>query len=149
MGASLYSPELVDAICARLETGETMADICRGDGMPAYRTVKDWIDTKPQVSAAIARAREIGFDAIAASCLAIADGPAEVQGNPCGSEDVQRDKLRIWSRLQLLAKWDPKRYGDKAAIDHTSSDGSMTPPLVVQLVGPSGHGTATAPAETN
>lgn len=125
---SLYTPELVDSICARLETGEPMAQICRDDGMPAYRTVKDWIDGKPDVSAAIARAREIGFDAIAQDTLAIADdgrndfmerlaadGDERAQ-LAFNSENVQRSRLRVDTRLKLLAKWDPKRYGDKLAL---------------------------------
>lgn len=133
---SLKTPEIVAAICERLSEGEPLAQICRDDGMPAYRTVKDWMDGDPDVSAAIARAREIGFDRIAADCLGIADSPNTIE-RPDGTtetRDPQRDKLRVWTRLQLLAKWDPKRYGDKAQIDHTSSDRSMTPPTVVQLV---------------
>lgn len=148
---SLYTPELIDAICERLETGEPMAQICRDDGMPSVRTVTRWTDEKPEVSASIARARQIGFDALAADCLGIADSPntIELPDGTTETRDAQRDKLRVWTRLQLLSKWDPKRYGDKAQVDHTSSDGSMTPPQVVQLVGPSGHGTAPATAKTD
>lgn len=123
---SLYSPELVESICARLATGEPMAVICRDDGMPAYRTVKDWMDSKPDVSADIARAREEGFDAIAASTLEIADDARndymeasdEVNGAVyrLNGEHIQRSKLRIDTRLKLLAKWDPKRYGDRVTL---------------------------------
>jgi len=106
---SLYSPELVEAIAERLSKGEPMAQICRDEGMPAYRTVKDWIDSKPNVSAAIARARDEGFDAIASRLRETARGMGDSKG------DVQRDKLIIETDLKLLAKWDPKRYGDKVA----------------------------------
>jgi hypothetical protein len=125
---SLYTTELIERICERLETGEPMAQICRDDGMPAYRTVKDWIDGKPDVSAAIARAREIGFDAIAQDTLTIADdgrndfmerlaadGDEKAQ-LAFNAEHVQRSRLRVDTRLKLLAKWDPKRYGDKLAL---------------------------------
>ena len=30
-------------------------------------------------------------------------------------EHVQRSKLRVWARLELLKKWNPKKYGDKPA----------------------------------
>jgi hypothetical protein len=30
--------------------------------------------------------------------------------------DVQNRKLRIETRLKLLAKWDPKRYGERVAV---------------------------------
>lgn len=125
---SLYTAELVQTIADRLSKGEPMAVICRDEGMPAYRTVKDWMDSRPEVSAVIARAREEGFDVIATDCLDIADdarndwmeraadGGDEVALQFNG-EHVQRSKLRIETRLKLLAKWD-KRYGDRLAVDH-------------------------------
>lgn len=105
---SLYSDTVVATICERLGKGEPLAAICREEGMPAYRTVKDWMDERSDVAAAIARAREEGFDAIASSCMDIAD-----------STDDKPDcrKVRIWTRLQLLAKWDPKRYGERLQTD--------------------------------
>ncbi|TMN24510.1 DNA packaging protein [Pseudoxanthomonas sp. X-1] len=126
---SLYSPEVVEAIAARLSQGEPMAVICRDEGMPAYRTVKDWMDSRSDVAALIALARVEGFDSLAAECLEIADdsrndwmeraadGGDEVALQFNG-EHVQRSKLRIETRLKLLAKWDPKRYGERLALDH-------------------------------
>jgi hypothetical protein len=125
---SLYSAELVETIADRLSKGEPMAVICRDEGMPAYRTVKDWMDSRPEVSAVIARAREEGFDVIATDCLEIADDArndwmerAADEGDAVAlqfnGEHVQRSKLRIETRLKLLAKWD-KRYGDRLAVDH-------------------------------
>ena len=32
---------------------------------------------------------------------------------------MQRSKLRIHTRLQLLAKWNPKKYGEKLALEHS------------------------------
>ncbi|GAA0260533.1 terminase [Rhodanobacter caeni] len=123
---SLYTPELIEAIAERLSKGEPMAAICRDEGMPAYRTVKDWMDTSPDVSALIARAREEGFDAIAAGTLEIADDgrndymeQSDDEGGiafKLNGEHIQRSKLRIETRLKLLAKWDPKRYGDRMTL---------------------------------
>jgi hypothetical protein len=31
---------------------------------------------------------------------------------------VANRKLRIYTRLQLLAKWNPKRYGDRVEVEH-------------------------------
>lgn len=76
--------------------------------MPAARTVSDWKTKDPTFSANIARAREEGFDALAAECLGIADNL---------DEDAQSRRVRIEARLKLLAKWDYKRYGDKIAHD--------------------------------
>ncbi len=76
--------------------------------MPAARTISDWKTKDLTFSANIARAREEGFDALAAECLQIADNIIE---------DAQSRRVRIEARLKLLAKWDYKRYGDKIAHD--------------------------------
>jgi terminase small subunit-like protein len=119
---SLYTPKVVEAICARLSEGEPMAVICRDGGMPAYRTVKAWMDEDSDrgrsVLADIARAREEGFDAIALEALKIADdGENDTYESGDGKratnfDHIQRSKLRVDTRLKLLAKWDPKRYGE-------------------------------------
>ncbi len=120
-----YTQEVADAICARLSAGEPLAQICRDDGMPAVRTVSDWKKANDAFSADFARAREDGFDQIAADCLDIADTPlegVETTTKPGGEKEVRTGdmlghrKLQIETRLKLLAKWDPKRYGEKLAI---------------------------------
>ena len=119
---SLYSTELVEAIAVRLEKGETLTSICRDEGFPDTATVYLWMSERPDVSSRIARAREIGFDAIAESCVDIAESaPARVatmHGDQVDGGDIQHKKLRIWTRMQLLAKWAPKKYGDKIEVDH-------------------------------
>lgn len=66
-----------------------------------------------------------GEDAIAADCLRIADTPMEgvefVTKADGGVEEKRGDmlghrKLQIETRLKLLAKWNPKKYGDKMAV---------------------------------
>jgi hypothetical protein len=42
------------------------------------------------------------------------------------SDVIQRAKLRVETRLKLLAKWDPRRYGDKMMIDQTTRVAPMT-----------------------
>ncbi len=150
---SKKTAKLVQAIVERLSEGEPLAQICRDEGMPAARTVREWQQTDETVSAAIARAREEGFDAIAAECLRIADTPmpgkiekrellgvlkhkdedgkeqsmalpeAELVVTEERIEDMLgHRKLQIETRLKLLAKWDPKRYGERLAVDHGVQD---------------------------
>lgn len=125
---SLYTPELIEAICARLSTGEPLRQICRTEGYPGYRTVFDWIEKMPEVAAAVAKARAAGEDALAEECLEIADDASndwmerhskdgEVAGVQLNREHVDRSKLRIYTRLQLLAKWNPKKYGDQVKVE--------------------------------
>lgn len=134
MPESLFSQLLVDEICARLSKGEPLAVVCRDPHMPCDDTVRNWADKDEAVSRAIARAREAGHDSIAADCLAIADdarndwmerqaAEGDEKAAQFNAEHVQRSKLRIDTRLKLLAKWDPKRWGERQQIEHT---GKMT-----------------------
>ena len=137
---------LVDEICTRLGTGEPLAQICRDMHMPAVRTVAEWADTSPEISASIARARLEGFDALAAQCLEIANTPMlgieekvtpavrNQQGDVVVPETIEvkrgdmlgHRKLQIETRLKLLAKWDPKRYGEKQQVEHSGTIDSAT-----------------------
>ena len=125
---SLYTPELADEICLRLSAGEPLAAICRSEHMPGLRTVYDWAEADTDLSARIARAREEGEESIAAECLGIADDGTndwmerngqDSPGYTLNGEHVQRSKLRIDTRLKLLAKWNPKKYGDKIDMNHS------------------------------
>lgn len=115
---STFNPKDAAEIVSRLSKGEPLTHICADDWLPCDDTVRNWADANPDFARDIARAREAGFDAIALECLAIADAP-NATVNPETREpevrDPSRDRLRVETRLKLLAKWDPKRYGDKVA----------------------------------
>ena len=122
---TLYTPEIADEICERIANGETLRAICRSPGMPVWRTVYDWLEAHESFATAYARARATGFDAIAQEALLIADTPVEgveyTTKADGGMEEKRGDmlghrKLQIETRLKLLAKWDPKRYGEKLAL---------------------------------
>ena len=70
---STYTVAVADEICHRIAEGEPLRQICREDGMPAWRTVYDWIVAEPDFAARIAHARDLGYDAIAEDTLKIAD----------------------------------------------------------------------------
>ena len=132
-------------LCERIAEGEPLRAICREDGMPAWRTVYMWREDDKEFDTAIAHARNIGEEAILEDTLLIADTQERGQvitkkewGEEIREEDmIAHRKLKIETRLKLLAKWNPKKYGDK--VDHTSSDGSMSPKapqeVDAQLVG--------------
>ena len=138
-----YSPKAKDAIIKevleRLSKGEPLAQICRDDFMCEQSTWRKWCDADENLAIAYARAREDGFDQIALECLDIADETSRdtkktADGvDVCNSEWISRSKLRVETRLKLLAKWDPKRYGDKLQNEHTGPNGA---PLAVTYVIP-------------
>lgn len=125
---SKYSEAIADEICQKLSIGIPLAEICRDEKMPAYRTTYDWMDAHPTFSASIARAREEGYDAIAIDCLHISDdNGSDTRFTKDGEEMVntdviQRAKLRVDTRLKLLAKWSPKKYGDNINVGAGEGD---------------------------
>ena len=115
-----------DAICAeiveRLAQGVPLAEICRADDMPGVQTVSDWMSADPEFSVRIARARDIGYDRIAVDALRIADTPIqgiieveEADGSVklTKKDAIEHRRLQVDTRLKLLAKWCPKRYGER------------------------------------
>jgi hypothetical protein len=115
---SHYTPEKASEVVRRVGSGEPLARVCRDDHMPALRTFYDWMERDAELSAQFARARETGEEIIAASALDIADAPPPLTA--FGSVDggaVQHAKLRIETRLKLLAKWNPKKWGDRVQSD--------------------------------
>jgi hypothetical protein len=124
---SKYSPKLLATICGRLSKGEPLAAICREQGMPDRSVISDWAAKDDSIASAIAHARDMGFDAIAAECLRIADDGSndtyeDAEGNVRVNFDViQRSKLRVEARLKLLAKWCPKRYGEQLQVEHSGT----------------------------
>lgn len=118
------SPEVADEICRRLSEGEPLRSICRDEHMPAWRTVYDWISGNGDFAARIARARDLGHDAIAEQCLDISDDERHdwvmsKKGLLTNEVAVGRAKLQVWTRLQLLAKWNPKKYGERIHQEHS------------------------------
>lgn len=125
----LYDREAVTtAICKRLATGEPMAVICRDLGIPV-KTVNDWRLADEAIRGQFEDARDLGFDAIAHGCIDIVDNTAE---------DPASRRVRVDTRMKLLAKWDPRRYGDK--VQHADADGEKlpAPQFIIQPVRSSG-----------
>ena len=114
---SSFTPEKAQRIIEQLSDGIPLREICRQANMPAWQTVYDWMIQSESLSVAIARARELGQDAIAEDTLQIVD--SEPERGPDGKIDpawVALQKIKVEQRLKLLAKWNPKRYGDRVDI---------------------------------
>ena len=114
---SKRTPEVEERIIEGLTDGVPLRVLCRQDDMPSWRTVYDWINADPSFASRVAYARDLGFEAIAEDILDIADD------TPAISEHVQRNKMRIDTRLKLLACWSPKRYGNKQDVSIGNKEG--------------------------
>lgn len=122
---------IIEEVLKGIEQGIPLAEICRRDGFPDRRSIYFWMEDDADFASRFARARELGFDAIAEECFEIADDGTNdwVQRQKqdgsidevVNSDHIQRSKLRIETRLKLLAKWDPKRYGERQEIKHSGA----------------------------
>ena len=135
MAKKKRTPEMIDRIISGVSNGITLAQCCRDERIHPW-TFYEWKKTDDELSQRFARAREVGFDVIADDCVRIADTPLEGQtvtidanGEKITREDMLgHRKLQIETRLKLLAKWDPTRYGDRQIIA-----GDENSPLAVSL----------------
>lgn len=125
-----YTAEIARQICERLSEGETLKSICRDKSMPGWTTVYDWMGRHKEFAESIAHARELGFDAIAEEALQIANTPEIGEETEDDGEKIKTKradmlghrKLQVWTRLQLLAKWSPGKYGDRRIVDMTVNE---------------------------
>lgn len=126
------TPKVVEDILARLSTGETLAAILRSEErFPSATAWLEWCAADESLSLAYARARDAGESVIAEQCLEIADEAPDTFSTEHGERvdpgDVAHKKLKIDTRLKLLAIWNPKKYGPK--LDVTTKDQPITQPI--------------------
>ena len=124
---STFTDELFAGILDRIAEGESLRAICRGDGMPAARTVLRWIRANPDLQRAYAFATDVRADLIFDEVLEIADDAAGDwvvrDGAPVlDAEHVRRSALRIEARKWTLARMAPKKYGDRVDVNHGVQD---------------------------
>jgi hypothetical protein len=133
---SKYTEEIAEQICDLVSNGVNLRKVCRMGGMPAWRTVYDWVVDKPDFAARLARAREMGYDSLAEEALEISNTPEigtkkvyssgadEKKDSVTVTEEdmIAHRKLQIETRLKLLAVWDPKRYGNKMQVGGDGGD---------------------------
>ncbi len=138
---TVRTPEIEDHLLDWLSCGGPLRAFCRLPGMPSHTQVHEWRRRDKAFAARYLAAKRIGYDELAEQCLEIADTPLlgetreEGEGGGDGENGggswskVRREdmlghrKLQIWARLQLLAKWFPKKYGNKLDVEAT---GTMT-----------------------
>jgi hypothetical protein len=120
--------EHADAIIEWIAQGKTLRQWCR-DHEIHYGTVYLWLAKDKIFAQRFAEARAIGADCIAEEVLAIADTTQEgvtTRITERGVEETREDmlghrKLQVETRLKLLAKWFPQKYGDKVDLQHGGS----------------------------
>ena len=105
------------------ESANSSSSACRIVGV-AHSTFNFWVEEYDLVEQ-YTRARDDMIERIADETMDIADEQPEKNQTGIDSASVSDKKLRVDTRKWLLSKIASKKYGDR--MDHTSSDGSMSP----------------------
>lgn len=114
---SSYTPEIGNEICERIACGEALKGIVRDEAMPSERTVFRWLSTNDAFRQQYTRAREAQADADAD---AVSDIAARVLS---GEIDPQAARAAVDALKWSAGKRNPKRYGDKTAVEHSGNIG--------------------------
>lgn len=122
-----YDEAIAERLCRRLAEGETLLAICGEAGMPARRTVYDWLDAQPDFRARYREARRRQLESWAEEIVTLADGLAEGDREAAG-----RVKLRIEVRQWLIQRLAPRVEGEEGA--GKAGGRKEKQPLVIQVV---------------
>jgi hypothetical protein len=125
--------QIKDDLITWISQGKTLREFCRQKGMPQFGALYDWIEEDADFKARIAHARVIGHEAIAEECAALADTEPlavfdEVGNKRYDAGSIQWRKMQIETRLKLLSKWNPKKYGERTVVA-----GDEDAPLAVEV----------------
>lgn len=112
---SIYTDEIATEITLRLSEGESLAKICRDEGMPGKATVWRWLREREAFRADYTRAREEQAEHYASEIADIADDP-DLEPND--------KRVRIDARKWIAGKLKPLLYGDRQMHEHTGAGGA-------------------------
>jgi hypothetical protein len=109
---STYRPELAETICARLEAGEPLAQICRDAEMPGVRTVLRWADENEEFADQYRRAQQAQAEQLDARI-------DEIARTAVDKDSAAAARVQITALIWRASKQAPKKYGDR--LDVTSN----------------------------
>ncbi|VVE00432.1 hypothetical protein PIN31115_02075 [Pandoraea iniqua] len=121
MAGVTFSQALFDRICERMAEGESLRVICKSKDMPNKRTVMRWVAADEKLAEQYSEAQSMRADCYFDQIIDIADSKA----------DPQKTRVQIDARKWVLARMNPKKYGDKFTQELTGSEGGA---LIVKIV---------------
>jgi len=129
---------IVTEICDRVIEEKISFNKAVKESKISYVTFFQWLSKSDQLKELYNYATLIRSDILFDEMIDIADDGINdfvkkqisegVEVEILNSEHIQRSRLRIDARKWILAKMQPKKYGER--LDLSSSDGSMTPKVL-------------------
>lgn len=130
-----YTPELGVEMCALIAEGETVFDLCEQENMPDKSTFFRWLYKYDDFRDIYLKAKKAQTHFIAEEIRAIADDGqndwVERESKRTGetstvvnAEHIQRSKLRVETRLKIMAMMNSHTYGETKRTELTGKDGA-------------------------
>ena len=98
---------MVDALLVQIETGKSMREVCRMDGMPDHGTVIRWMRDDAGLATKYARARMAQADVLFDRMEAVEEAVS------AGTMDSHAARVVLDSMRWRASKLAPKVYGDR------------------------------------
>jgi len=98
---------MVDALLVQIETGKSMREVCRMDGMPDHGTVIRWMRDDASLATRYARARMAQADVLFDRMEAVEEAVS------AGAMDSHAARVVLDSMRWRASKLAPKVYGDR------------------------------------
>lgn len=119
---TVYSVEVCEVIFDRMSKGESILKICNSEDMPTRRMFYKWMQENEEMRNNYARACEARQEYIFEELFDIADDGSndlmtitkgDISYEQENKEVTNRSRLRVDTRKWILARMNPKKYGDK------------------------------------
>ena len=134
-----YTPEIGLKICSEISCSELGLNKLheKYDWFPDRQTVLLWLSTHPEFSAQYTRAKEMQTELMGERIIEIADDSSQDEiftpnGNRTENREfTSRSKLRVETRMWLMERLSPKKYGK--LIEPEQGEKELTPPPSIHV----------------
>ena len=118
-----WTTEITDRICELIESGKSINSFAGKKDMPSAPSIYRRMAKDAEFAALIQTARAAQQEAEMEKCIELADSATP--------ENWQVIKLQIWARQWRASRMFPKKWGDRAAMEISGTDGKpFAPPMV-------------------
>lgn len=134
-GNPKWAKDWQDQFLDRVDSGRSARSVCKDEDMPGPAYLYALLDADPEFAKRYARACEGRADGLVDEMLEIADDGSndwmesndpENPGFSLNGEHIQRSRVRVDTRKWLVKVLNPKKYGDRVAVDATVTGPEMS-----------------------
>lgn len=133
MPAAEWAPVIDEILSAIATSPKSLETICKEiESAPHARTFWKWMEQEEELGQRYARAKAAQLEVLADQLVDLADTDRiceKITVKADGSREVvildqvERTKVQIDTRKWLLAKLNPKKYGERVQNEHSGPDG--------------------------